>query len=89
MGDVMDGSTLSFSARTWLDMIFEAKAREIGRDVFVTEVQRRGFHLIEAGNQFIVVCNQGPMRVLFCCRPARPKKRPHRAHLYGSLAACQ
>ncbi len=80
MGDVMDGSTLSFSARTWLDMIFEAKAarsggvvrrkiawveREIGRDVFVTEVQRRGFHLIEAGNQFIVVCNQGPMRVLF------------------------
>lgn len=72
----MDGSTLSFSARTWLDMIFEAKSARSGsvvrrkvawveRNIFVAEVRRRGFHLIEAGNQFIVVCNQGPLRVLF------------------------
>ena len=76
----MDGSTLSFSARTWLDMIFEAKAartggvvrrkiawveREIGRDAFIAEVRARRFHLIEAGHQFIVICNQGPVRLLF------------------------
>ena len=76
----MDGGTLSFQARTWLDLIFEAKAartggvvrrkitwveREIGRDVFVSEVRSRGFHLIEAGHQFIVICNQGPIRLLF------------------------
>lgn len=57
-------------------MIFEAKSARSGgvvrrkvawveRNIFVAEVRRRGFHLIEAGNQFIVVCNQGPLRVLF------------------------
>ncbi|WP_346763697.1 hypothetical protein [Rhodobacter sp. SY28-1] len=31
--------------------------REVGRDFFVAEVRRRGFHLVECGGQFIVICN--------------------------------
>ena len=37
---------------------------EIGRDAFLREVRRRGFHLIECGGQFIVICNEGQMKVL-------------------------
>ena len=76
----MDGGTLSFSARSWLDLIFAAKAartggvvrrsiswieREIGRAAFEQEVRKRGFHLIEAGHQLIVICNREPIRVIF------------------------
>lgn len=63
----------------WLNQIFAAKAaeggvvrraigwvdREIGRDRFCDEVRRRGFHLVMTENQFIVVCNRGPVRLLF------------------------
>ena len=67
----MDGSTLSFSARTWLDMIFEAKAartggvvrrkiawveREIGRDAFIAEVRARRFHLSRLRRRFGCGC---------------------------------
>ena len=31
----------------------------------IAEVRARGFHLIEAGHQFVVICNQGPVRLLF------------------------
>ena len=75
----METNTLSYAPRTWLDMIFEAKAartggvvrrkiawvdREIGRELFELEVRKRGFHLIEAGSQFIIICDNRPIRMI-------------------------
>lgn len=63
----------------WLAEIFAAKAakrggivrravrdveREIGRDALVAEVKRRRFHLVENGGQFIIICNDGGLRVI-------------------------
>ena len=63
----------------WLDELFAAKAvekggivrravrdveREIGRSALILDVRRRGFHLIECGGQFIVICNPGQMQVI-------------------------
>ena len=64
---------------SWCNAIFTAKAvgkggvirravqdveREIGRDAFIREVRRRGYHLVEVGGQFVVICNDGQMTVL-------------------------
>lgn len=65
----------AIDTRAWLDDLFSAKAvekggivrramREVGRAVLVGEVRRRGFHLIECGGQFIVICNPGQMQVI-------------------------
>ncbi|WP_246139385.1 N-(5'-phosphoribosyl)anthranilate isomerase [Falsiphaeobacter marinintestinus] len=43
---------------TWVD-------REVGHDCFQAEVRRRGFHLIQTADQYIVVCHNGPIRILF------------------------
>ena len=66
-------------AQPWLDEIFSAKAatrggvvrrsvrdveREVGRARFISEVRRRGFHLVECGGQFIVICNQGQVQII-------------------------
>lgn len=63
----------------WAAAIFTAKAasrggivrrairdveREVGREVFIKEVQRRRFHLIECGGQFIVLCNTGHAQLI-------------------------
>ena len=63
----------------WLDQIFRAKAamrggvlrrkvrdveREIGRDALELEVRRRGFHLLECGDDFVIICSAAPIRVL-------------------------
>jgi hypothetical protein len=63
----------------WCDQIFDAKSaakggivrrsvvsveRELGRDRLMDEVKSRGFHLIECGDQFIIICNPGHMQVL-------------------------
>jgi hypothetical protein len=67
------------SPEVWIDLIFSAKAanggvvrraigwvaNEIGRDRFIEEVRRRGYHLLVTQNQYIVVCNTGPVRMLF------------------------
>jgi hypothetical protein len=64
---------------TWLRLIFSAQSakggvvrrsiawvdREVGRDRFVDEVRRRGFHLLQTANQFIVVCNRDPVTLVF------------------------
>jgi hypothetical protein len=64
---------------TWIRLIFSAQAakggvvrrsiawvdREVGRDRFVDEVRRRGFHLLQTANQFIVVCNRDPVTLVF------------------------
>ena len=65
--------------QAWIDQLFFAKAvnragvvrravrdveREVGRDLFIDEVRRRGFHLVECGGQFIVIRNSGQMKIL-------------------------
>jgi hypothetical protein len=63
----------------WIDQVFSAKAAqggvvrraigwvatEVGHDRFVDEVRRRGFHLVVTQSQYIVICNPGPVRLLF------------------------
>ncbi len=64
----------------WLAEMFAAKAastggvirrnrhwvdNEIGRDRFMAEVRARGFHLLETGHQFIVVCHPGNIHLHF------------------------
>ena len=71
--------TNPLNAQVWLDDLFSAKAvgkggiirravrdvdREIGRPALFTEVRRRGFHLIECGGQFIVICNPGQLQII-------------------------
>jgi len=63
----------------WIVQLFSAKSvaeggiirrkvadveRLIGRQRFLHEVRRRGFHAIENAGQFIVFCNQDPVNVL-------------------------
>ncbi len=64
----------------WLEQVFSAKAvlsggvvrrnrnwveAEIGLDRFESAVRSRGFHLIEAGTQLVVICHSGPVRLRF------------------------
>ncbi len=71
--------TRNLVAHLWIAHMFEAKAaarggvvrrsvdsveREVGRSAFLTEVERRGFHCVECGGQFIVICNRGHMQVI-------------------------
>lgn len=67
------------NADYWVDQVFAARQarggvvrravpwveREIGRDRFVQEVRARGFHLLRAGDQFIVICDSKPVHILF------------------------
>ncbi len=63
----------------WMARIFAARAaqaggvvrrkikdvhREVGREAFVAEVQKRGFHLIVCGDQYVVICHDGNLRVI-------------------------
>lgn len=63
------------SPAPWQDQIFGTKSdivrrsvasveREMGREALELEVRRRGFHLIEAADQFIIVCRSDPLRVI-------------------------
>jgi hypothetical protein len=73
----MDMPVRHADAELWIDEVFSAQAvarggvirrnvhwiaREIGRDRFAEEVRRRGFHLLETGDQWIVICNRGGLR---------------------------
>jgi len=64
----------------WIDQIFAARAattggvirrnvnwveREIGRERFFLEVRQRGFHLMRAGNQYVILCASDPIQFLF------------------------
>ncbi|WP_299649679.1 N-(5'-phosphoribosyl)anthranilate isomerase [uncultured Tateyamaria sp.] len=64
----------------WIDQLFSSKAarkgavvrrslawvhREVGRAEFEAEVRKRGYHLIETADQLVVVCHNGPIRLLF------------------------
>lgn len=45
-------------ARRWVEA-------EIGLDKFESAVRARGFHLIEAGSQLVVICHAGPVYLRF------------------------
>ncbi len=62
-----------------MDQLFGAKAvrdggvvrrklkdvdREVGRDILLEEVNRRGYHAVICGGQFIIICNSGRLQVL-------------------------
>lgn len=66
--------------QAWLDQVFRAKsvmrggvirrrrsvvAREIGCGIFEAEVRRRGYHLLMTDQDYIVVCNPGPVTLVF------------------------
>ena len=38
--------------------------RRIGRELFELEVRRRGFHLLECGGQYVIVCTRAAMRLV-------------------------
>ncbi len=63
----------------WITQVFSARAaaeggivrrqiadvdRLIGRDRFLCEVRRRGFRVVENSGQFIIFCNQDPVRLI-------------------------
>ena len=67
-------------ADRWLAQMFATKAarkgaivrrslawvdREVGREQFKSEIRRRGYHLIQTADQYIVVCHDGPIQILF------------------------
>ncbi|MEL6839117.1 MAG: hypothetical protein AAFP85_07475 [Pseudomonadota bacterium] len=37
--------------------------REVGRAAMIAEVERRGFHLLECADQFIVICRRDHLTV--------------------------
>lgn len=62
----------------WISQIFDARAAEEGgvvrrsvRDVekfasiseLLAEVRQRNFHLIQTGDQFVVICNAGELKI--------------------------
>ena len=64
----------------WLDQIFAAKVvtcggvirrskmwveAEIGLPRFEYAVRARGFHLIEEGQQLVIICHSGPIAMRF------------------------
>ena len=77
--DVPRPATRPAGPDRWVRLIFAAKSaqggvirrkrfwieKEVGLERFELEVRRRGFHMIEAGNQLIVICHNGPVRFLF------------------------
>ncbi len=75
----MEQTVIRQDPEGWIRLVFAAKAvkkggvvrrsvawveREIGRDRFVREVRRRGFHMLECGGQFVVICNSAGLRVV-------------------------
>lgn len=64
----------------WIQQLFGTKAarkgavvrrstawvhREVGRDVFEAEVRRRGYHLLQTADQYVIICHSGSVRMLF------------------------
>ena len=67
-------------ANDWLDSVFHCRAtstggvirrqvmdveREVGRRTFEKEVRRRGFRLLRTRHHYIIVCDDGPIDVVF------------------------
>ncbi|WP_284163309.1 N-(5'-phosphoribosyl)anthranilate isomerase [Frigidibacter sp. SD6-1] len=69
----------TYQRERWLGEIFTSQAartggvvrraardvdRRIGRQLFELEVRRRGFHLLECGGQYVVICTPGDLRIV-------------------------
>ncbi len=67
------------SNELWLAQVFAAKSvgeagvvrrkvadveRKIGRRTLELEVRRRGFHMVECGGQFVIVCSRAAFNVI-------------------------
>ena len=63
----------------WIVQVFSARAaaeggivrrqtadveRLVGRERFLREIHRRGFHAVENAGQIIIFCNRDPVRIL-------------------------
>lgn len=63
----------------WIAQVFSAKAvqrggvvrrklrdidRIVGRDRFLWEVRRRGFHALENNGNLVIFCNRAPIRIV-------------------------
>jgi hypothetical protein len=64
----------------WIDQIFEARIVKEGGSVrrhiadadrlggglenFLDEVEKRGFHVVQVGDQLVVLCNRGDIHIL-------------------------
>ena len=63
----------------WMQQVFEAKAareggvvrrrsrdveRIVGREVFLNELRRRGYHAVENAGQMVIFCNNQGVEVL-------------------------
>lgn len=83
-------------AENWLRTVFSAKAvgrggviyraardveRYAGLDAFIREVHRRGFTLVENGDQFVVFCNRYPVRLLVERDPPKLSQRAWPVHI--------
>ena len=68
-----------YSSAAWARQIFDCTAarnggivrrsvrwvdKEIGRERLIAECRGRGFHLLECGDQFVIICNAGQLRML-------------------------
>ncbi|RDC73374.1 N-(5'-phosphoribosyl)anthranilate isomerase [Rhodovulum sp. 12E13] len=77
--NMMPAPPVTSASQHWLEQIFSAKAaqtggvvrrkvsdveRHLGRDRLELEVRRRGFHMVEVGGQFVILCNRGHMTVI-------------------------
>jgi hypothetical protein len=70
---------LLLPADIWMRQIFNAKAardgasvrrslhdidRIVGRERFMREITRRGFHAVENAGQVIIFCNNQPVKII-------------------------
>jgi hypothetical protein len=70
---------VTVGSNAWLARIFKAKQvregnsvrrakrdveRLISTELLISEVTKRGFHLLQIGTQYVVVCNKGQLQVL-------------------------
>lgn len=75
----MQSLPIPITPERWILHLFSARAvaeggivrrkvldveRLVGRERFVHEVRRRGFHLVENAGQFVVICNSEPVELL-------------------------
>ena len=67
------------SPRSWINQIFDCHAAHNGGvvrrqiasvidyasiDMLRAEVLRRGYHMIESGDQFVIFCNEGDLKIV-------------------------
>jgi hypothetical protein len=75
----MNRNLLPYTTEGWIAHLFNSQAardggvirrqvpdveRYVGRDVFLAEMRRRGFTVLENAGQFIIICNHEPIRRL-------------------------